>query len=612
MSSLNHLYSTQDGRKKSSKRGNNSGGLNITYVGYGITLLAFLVIFQIFRWQVLFAEDFKNLAQGQYETNRIQVAPRGVITATDGTVLAVDEPVWNVYASLSKDEDERALFFENKDLFVSDVSAILGVEKEEIESKLTDDFVYTPIAKGVSTEKKKALEQAEIFGPGTQGFGLYFENEEKRVYPNNELAAHVLGFIGQNEFGDPVGQYGIQGYYYGDITGREGYSYEEKDSSGNVILTAEYEPILPRDGKDFKLTIVPNLQAKVEEELEKGVRESRARSGSAIIMDPKTGAILAMANYPTYDPNEYWRVSEPWILRNRAVADVYEYGSIQKPITLAIAIENGVIDENFICNDATGYLDLYEATGYADLKGERIYTWNRLPAGTLDISGIFRTSNNPCAARVALDMDFNEFYSSLKDFGIGEFIGIGLQEESTSYLKSKDTWTKLDTITASYGQGAISATPLQLISAFSTIANDGVRMRPYIISQISDEKEVIDISPQVIAEPISKETADIITKALVKAVKNNSLTALGKPLLEYDLAAKTGTAQIPNKESPGYNENLTNDTVIGFAPSDDPKMIMLVKLEEPKTAAFSSLTTVPVWRDIFLSIADDLEIKKIN
>ena len=170
----------------------------------------------------------------------------------------------------------------------------------------------------------------------------------------------------------------------------------------------------------------------------------------------------------------------------------------------------------------------------------------------------------------------------------------------------------MDTVTASYGQGAISATPLQLISAFSTIANDGVRMRPYIISQISDEKEVINISPQIIAEPISKETADIITKALVKAVKNNSLSALGAPLLEYDLAAKTGTAQIAIKGGAGYHEILTNDTVIGFAPSNDPKMIMIVKLEEPKTAAFASLTTVPVWRDIFLSIADDLEIKKIN
>jgi len=179
------------------------------------------------------------------------------------------------------------------------VSAILGVQRTEIESKITDDFVYASLLKEVPTDKKKALEQAEIFGPGTQGFGLYFENEEKRVYPNNQLASHIIGrneygdlVIGRNEYGDLVGQYGIQGYYYGDITGRQGYSYEEKDSAGNVILTAEYEPILPRDGKDFKLTILPNIQNKVEEELEKGVRESRAKSGTAIVMDPKTGAKL--------------------------------------------------------------------------------------------------------------------------------------------------------------------------------------------------------------------------------------------------------------------------------------------------------------------------------
>ena len=552
------------------------------------------------------------MAQGQHQTNRIQVAPRGIITAADNTVLAVDEPVWNIYATLSRDEVERDLFFENKERFISEVSSILGIERSQIEEKLTDDFVYASLLKEVSTEKKKALEQAEIFGPGTQGFGLYFENEEKRVYPNNQLASHVLGFIGRNEYGDLVGQYGIQGYYYGDITGRQGYSYEEKDSAGNVILTAEYEPILPRDGKDFKLTIIPNIQNKVEIELEKGVRESRAKSGSVIIMDPKTGAILAMANYPTFDPNEYWRTSEPWILRNRAVSDVYEYGSVQKPITLGIALETGAIDKDHTCNDTKGYVDLFEVTGYADLRGQRISTWNRLPAGTLDISGIFRTSNNPCTALLALDTDFNEFYSSLKEFGIGEFIGIGLQEEGTSHLKPKDTWTKLDVMTTSFGQGEISATALQLLSALSTFANDGIRMRPYIISEISDEKETIKIEPQILSRPVSKETSDIIRDALVRAVQENALSTLGAPLLEYNLAAKTGTAQITREGIAGYDENLSNDTVVGFAPADNPKMIMLIKLEEPKTARFASLTTVPIWRDIFLAIADDMEIKKNN
>ena len=141
--------------------------------------------------------------------------------------------------------------------------------------------------------------------------------------------------------------------YFRDITGREGYAYEEKDSSGNVILTSEYEPILPREGKNFTLTINPNIQSKVEEILEKGVRNSRAKSGSAIIMDPKTGKIIAMANYPTYNPSEYWRAGEAWILKNRAISDVYEYGSIQKPITLAIGLETGAIQKDFTCNDKT-------------------------------------------------------------------------------------------------------------------------------------------------------------------------------------------------------------------------------------------------------------------
>lgn len=605
MGNLNSLLSPQ---KRTSKTNKSSATFNIKIIGIGITLFALLVIIQMFRWQILFAEKFQNMAQGQYKTSRTQVATRGIITAADNTVLAVDEPVWNIYATLSMDEKERELFFSHKDKFVAQVASILNMEMIEIEEKLTDSFVYASLMKEVSTEKKKALEQAEIFGPGTEGFGLYFENEEKRTYPNNSLASHVLGFIGKDEEGESVGQYGIQGYYYGDITGRQGYSYEEKDSFGNVILTAEYEPILPREGKDFKLTIIPNIQSKVESILEKGVKESRAKSGSAIIMDPKTGAIIAMANYPSYDPNEYWRVSEPWILRNRAVSDVYEYGSVQKPITAAIALETGVIDKDYTCNDPTGYLDLYEATGYPDLKGQKIYTWNRRAAGLLNLSLIFKHSNNPCAATIGLAIDFDEFYSALQDYGIGEFIGIGLQEEGTSYLKPKNLWTKLDVITASYGQ-VISATPLQLISAFSTFANEGVRMRPYIISEIKDERETIKIEPQILSRTTSKETANIIRETLTNSVKDDSLGYYGKELIPYSVVAKTGTAQIASKDG-GYQEKYTNDTVIGFAPSEDPKMIMLVKLQEPKNASFASLTTVPVWRDIFLSIADDMEIKK--
>lgn len=609
MTKLNHLYTSQKkvrGKKSAPKNHN-----NIYLVGYIVSILAFLILLQIFRWQVVDSAKLQALANSQYQSSGTQSATRGKIMAADGTILAVDQPAWNIYATLSKDTVERAKFFSQKDKFVTEVASILGVEKSDIDSKLTDDFVYVSLAKDVSTEKKNALAQDEIFGTGTAGFGLYFESQEERIYPNGNLAAHVLGFIGSDASGTAVGQYGIQGYYFGDLNGAEGYTYEEKDSSGNVILTSEYDPVLPRSGKDFTLTIVPNIQTKVETALAAGVKEARAKSGSVIIMNPKTGAIIAMANYPTYNPSEYWRASEAWILKNRAVSDVYEYGSVEKPITLAIALDTGAITKDFTCNDATGSLDLYKATGYADLKGRYIYTWNKLPSGVIDIAGIFAKSNNPCAAQAGLKINFSQFYSYLKEFGIGQFIGIGLQEESTSYLKAYDQWTKLDQITASYGQG-ISATPLQIISAFSALANGGVRMRPYIISKITDDTETINIEPKVISTPISKETADIVTKALEKAVQEDLLGGLATDLKKYDIAAKTGTAQIAKSDGTGYENGITNTTVVGYAPASDPTFIMLVKLEEPQISTYASFTSVPIWRSIFLAVKDDLAIQKTN
>ncbi|HOR52790.1 MAG TPA: penicillin-binding protein 2 [Candidatus Pacearchaeota archaeon] len=610
MTSLTHLHKANIGKSRR-KRTNKKGRTNAYWLICGITLIGIIVIFQSFRWQIFHADKFKDLSEEQYKSTQISIAPRGKITAADGTVLAVDEPVWNIYATLSKNEEERELFFEKKEAFVSEVSGILGIEREKIDSKLTEDFVYAPLQKQVSTEKKKALENMEIFGPKTKGFGLYFEREEKRIYPNDTLAAHVLGFIGKDSEGKTIGQYGIQGYYFGDINGRSGYSYEEKDSYGNVILTSEYQPVLPREGKDFKLTILPNLQSKAEKILEEEVKKTRAKSGSVIIMDPKTGAILVMANFPTYSPGEYWRAPENSVLKNKAISDVYEYGSIQKPLTISIALDSKVIDKDFRCNDKTGYLDLFQATGYADLKGSKVYTWNKKAAGNLDIAEIFKTSNNPCTAQVALKINAQEYYSKLQEFGLGKFIGIGLQDESTNYLKPFDYWTKLDVITSSYGQG-ISATALQAISAFSVFANDGVRMRPYIIEEIKDENETIKIKPQVLSQPITKESAHIIRQALYTAVQRGSLGGLVKELKHYPVGVKTGTAQIAKGKEVGYKTDYTNDTVVGFAPLEDPKMIMLVRLEEPQTAGFSSLTTAPLWEKIFLTIADDMEIKRKN
>lgn len=615
MSKLTHLHSVTKHKGKKEESFSQIQRRNYTFVMVIITLLGLLVLLQAFRWQVVDAERFQLLAKQQYEDNNTSSASRGIIRASDGTILAVDEPTWNIYATLSTDKQERKIFFDNKDKFVATVSSILAVENKEISSKITDDFVYVPLAKGVDNEKKNALQSANIFGTDKidrRGFGLYFEKSVKRIYPNAELASHVLGFIGKDAQGKDLGQYGIEGFYFGDITGKEGYTYEEKDSRGNTILTAEYEPVLPRSGKDFKLTIRPAIQNKVEKYLKEGVEKTGSKSGTVIIMDPKTGEILSMANYPTYNPNEYWRVSDPWIFKNLAVADVYEYGSVHKPITVSIALESKAVDKNYTCNDTTGYLDLYKATGYEDLKGRKISTWNKLPNGLQTFAQMLKNSNNPCIAQTALEIDPAYYYEKLGEFGIGKFIGIGLQEETTFYLRPFSQWTKLDIITSSYGQG-ISATPLQVISAISTFANNGVRMRPYIISEISDEKENIKFKPQVLSTPISKDTANTVAEMMTHVIEDGGINGKERDLLQkYYVAGKTGTAQIAKKDGPGYEEKGTITTFVGFAPADDAKMIMLVRMEEPKTSQFASPTVVPVWTNIFLSIVNDLEITQRN
>jgi cell division protein FtsI/penicillin-binding protein 2 len=612
MSRLNHLHSSTKQKNKKTSLSSKIQRNNYTVVTAILTCLGLVILFQAFRWQVIETDKFKQLAKQQYQDSNIKTAERGIIRASDGTILAVDQPIWNIYATLSTDKRERELFFNNKDLFVTTVSAILAVERDTIDSKITDNFVYAPLAKGVDTEKKNALATANIFGENKKGFGLYFERGVKRIYPNAELSSHIIGFMGKDSNGNDLGQYGVEGFYFGDITGKEGYTYEEKDSRGNTILTSEYEPVLPRSGKDFTLTIRPSIQNKVEKILKEGVEKTGAKSGTVIIMNPKTGEIISMANYPTYNPNEYWRVPDPWIFKNLAVSDVYEYGSVQKPITVAMALESGSANKDTTCDDPTGYLDLFLATGYEDLKGRKIYTWDKLPDGKQNFADMLKNSNNPCIAKTALNMDSRYYYSKIKEFGIGEFIGIGLQEEATSFLKPFKDWTRLDIITTSYGQ-AMSATPLQITSALSTIANHGVRMRPYIISQISDEKEKIKFEPQVLSQPISKETADMVAEMMTHVIEDGGINEREIKLLkDYYVGGKTGTAQIAKKDGVGYEERKTNTTFVGFAPADDAKMIMLVRLEEPKTSQYASPTVVPLWTEIFLSIANDLEITKRN
>ncbi len=581
----------------------------------GVLILAIGIILLLFRWQVLEHDKWSIIAQSQYISDQRAPTSRGVIYSEDGTVLAIDEPAWGVYASLSNRENERKLFFESKDRFAAEVAGILEIDKNHLKEKLTKDFRYVNIAHGVSEKKVRALQEAEIFTkeelrranlPITyqHGFGLYFEKEEKRVYPDGVLASHILGFMGKNKYGENIGRYGIEGYYFSDMKSEETISQEEKDSQGNIILTVEYDPIKPREGKSITLTIQTGLQSKVEKQLQESVEKHKAKSGSVIIMEPSTGKILAMANYPNYDPNKYWKTTNPEIFKNKTVTDPYEPGSIQKPISMAIGLESGRVPEDWICNDEKGYLEIYE---------EKFWTWDKEPDGKLTLSGILENSNNPCIAQVALMMDFEYYHKKLKEFGYGSYIGVGLQEESQSYMLPYNKWTKVDFAASSFGQ-ALSVTPLQMITSLNIIANDGKRMQPYIVSEIKNNEEIIKYKPVQISQPISTETSNKVTEMLVNTAEQGGIELAFHNYLndytDYKIAGKTGTAQIAKRYSAGYYENKTNVSFIGYAPAYNPKMIMIVKLEEPQSSPLAVNTAVPTWSEIFNVIATDLGIEK--
>lgn len=575
-------------------------------VVFGVVLLiAFGVLLQMSRWQIFGAEKYKALANSQYLNTQMQPSGRGNIYAADGSILATDRPAWDVFASLSSIENEREEFFKEKDKYVTTLSEILGVEKEALDAQLTEEFRYFSIKKGITPDEKKALEEVQIFEKQNPGFGLYFEKSEKRFYPNGSLASHVLGYMGADEDGNDIGLYGVEGFYFGDLLGTEGYTYQEQDAYGNVILTAEYEPVLPREGKDITLTIVPGIQKKVEEKLKKGVESHQAKSGSAIVMNPATGEIIAMANYPTYNPNAYWR-EEPWIFKNKSIADVYEPGSVFKPITVAIGLETGAINENTVCNDEKGYITMYEGTQ----DEAKIYTWDKKPDGKITPAEYLQFSNNPCIATTALAVGHEKYFPVMKDFGIGDFVGLGLQDETNSYVRPYEEWLEIDLAVTSFGQG-ISTTPIQILSAISAIANDGKRMKPYVVKEVQNEDETIKFAPQVVSQPISEETADKVAVMMTSVVTGGDAKwVFDKYLREYDIAGKTGTAQIPKKDTVGYYTDRTNATFVGFAPVEDPKMIMIIRLEEPGLNEFAASTAVPVWVETFLAIADDLEVPK--
>lgn len=575
-----------------------------SYITRIVIIVAILTVLQLFRWQVLSYERFSSLATAQVSQSSQIFTKRGTITTADGVPLAVDSPSWDVVISLTNSVDQKKFLpaktpesesdIKKSKTYVFEKLADILDENPEVFEKTFDSqrLSYQVIYKGINKRQRDILVAEKLHG-------VYTEESVKRLYPNGELFSHVIGYVGTDSYGRPKGNYGIEGFFWGDIKGKEGETQQEKDLSGKAIISTQYKNVQYREGKNIELTVNSGIQKKIEKILEEGVIDQQGDSGTVIIMNPKTGEIVAMAVYPRYDPNEFWKVSDIATFRNKAVAGTYEYGSVQKPLTIAMALQEGTLTENDICND----------TGALKVDDKVIYNFNYAKYGKITPKETLQHSDNVCAATYGLSIGAQKMHDYLVKLGIGAQTSIGIAEEETSLLRPADRWLNIDTATVSFGQ-TVSATPLQVISALSSLANHGERMQPMLVKRIYNNEDSIDINPTSAGRVFTPEVTEKTVAMMQYAIMSQRDMAKYRGV--YDIAGKTGTAQVAKKDASGYDENIVNVTFVGFAPATDARFIMLVKIENPKKGGLANLTVLPLWIRLFDTIKDDLGVPRIK
>jgi cell division protein FtsI/penicillin-binding protein 2 len=341
------------------------------------------------------------------------------------------------------------------------------------------------------------------------------------------------------------------------------------------------------DGASLILTIDRAIQTEVETILDKAIRDNGAEAGTIVVMDPRTGDILAMATTPRLDLNEYWRYDEVFVDStpfNRGVSKAYEPGSVFKVFTMASALDSGAVKPE------TPFLD----TGLIEVGGLLIRNWNSGAWGPQDMLGCMQHSLNVCLAWVSTQLGANRFYDYMQRFGIGHLTGVDLASENPGRLKipGDSDWYEADLGTNSFGQG-VAATPIQMVAGITAIANDGKMMVPRVLLSMIDKGQQYNTSPQVAGMPISVETAHTLTEMLATSLEVESSDALVEG---YRVAGKTGTAEIPTPF--GYTSNQTNASFVGWGPVDDPRFLVYVWLEKPTSSPWGSVVASPVFRQV--------------
>ncbi|MBI2196535.1 penicillin-binding protein 2 [Candidatus Daviesbacteria bacterium] len=543
------------------------------------------LIIRLFYWQVVRAEFLQSQAENQYFTNTKIDAARGDILFSDGFILASSNPAFSLYGLpkvIAPDERQKISYSLAKILSGLEEDPEIDTLAKDLITKLSQNLFWVQLKKIISTEQKKQIEDLNLSGIG-------FEQRSTRFYPEGSSSAHLLGFLGSDAKGASKGYFGVEGYYDGELRGMSGLIRNERDALGLPILIGNFFENEAKNGKDLMLNVDRSIQFIIERELKLGMESYGAKAGSVVVMDPKTGGILAVAAFPSYDPVKYFDYPREYY-KNPVVADQYEPGSTFKVLVMAAGVNEDVVEPDTRCDKCSGPISI---------GGFTIRTWNNKYYPDTSLKDVIIHSDNTGMVFTAQKLGIDKFYSYIENFGFGEPSDIDLQDESSPDIRPKNSWKEIDLATASFGQG-IAVTPIQMVRAVAAIANGGNLMEPHVVKEIRDERGSFRVEPKVVRQVLKDSTAQMIKEMMVAAVEEGEARVF-RPK-GFRIAGKTGTAQIP--VAGHYDSTKTIASFVGFAPADDPKFVMLVRYDEPSSSIFGSETAAPT----FFNIAKQLFI----
>jgi cell division protein FtsI (penicillin-binding protein 3) len=524
-------------------------------------------------WQVLRHNDLHEIGERWQLVDEPIPALRGAIVDRHGFVLAEDEYEFEIFATPRDIRDPDSL--------AADLAPVLSMDEAELVTRLSQ--TDQPSVSLLWDAPLEVAREVEAIKEDSGAAALGISAARKRTYPEGELACHLLGFVTYDHEVDYDAFYGVEESYNDQLRGQAG-SWGGSDSTLASSITIGSSTIsLPRDGQNVVLTVDRTIQHMAETELRRTIEEFGAERGTIIIMDPRSGAILAMTSSPGYDPNPKLgqQITED-LFMNPAVSENYEPGSVFKVVTMAAALDSGIV----------GRYTTYYDQGQIFVGGHLIYNWDRQAYGTTSMTDLLKYSLNVGAATLSTNLGAERFYDYVDRFGFGEPTGIDLPYESKGLMRKPGDgdWREGDLGTNAFGQG-IAVTPIQMITAAAAVANGGELPRPYIVQSIEEHGRTIkEFHPQPGSQAISPWVAEELTEMLIESLA-------GKETLDipgYAIAGKSGTAQIP--VTGGYDPDDTIASFIAYAPARDPQFIILVKIDKPTASPWGTVVAVPAFR----------------